>query len=155
MVGGLAVRPAVAGDRDQWRVLWNEYCAFYQVVLDERVTETLWFRIMDPGAPVNALVAVDEGGRLLGFCHYVLHLHTWSCDPVCYLEDLFTAADARGQGAGRALIDRLRALGVEAGWNRVYWHTGEDNHTARALYDKVTGGRDAFVRYMIPLARRG
>lgn len=142
-------------DRDAWHILWDEYCAFYRVTVPAAVTQTLWHRLLDPGSPVNGLVAVGPDGHLLGLCHYVLHPHTWSARLVCYLEDLFTAGPWRGRGVGRALISHLRDMGVAAGWGRLYWNTEHDNHQARALYDKVAGGADGYVRYLIPLAPRG
>lgn len=149
MTGELSVRPIVAADRAAWQALWNAYCGFYKVEVPERVTETLWCRILDPVVPVKGLVATDAEGRLLGLCHYVLHPHTWSAQLLCYLEDLFTVEAARGRGVGRALIGRLVAMGEESGWGRVYWHTEETNDRARLLYDKVTGGHDGYVRYTI------
>ncbi|KPF86994.1 hypothetical protein IP70_04790 [alpha proteobacterium AAP38] len=152
MDGGVTVRAIQADDRVQWRGLWDAYCTFYRADVPADVTNALWARILDPSSTVNGLVAVDDAsGQLLGLCHYVLHPHTWSAKLVCYLEDLFTAEAARGKGVGRALITRLTAMGREAGWGRVYWNTEEDNARARHLYDKVTGGADGYVRYMIKL----
>lgn len=153
-MGPMSVRPVEFADRPVWNRLWNAYCAFYKVAVPERVTETLWGRIMDPSSPVNGLLAVAADGQIVGLCHYVLHPHTWSADLLCYLEDLYTDEAARGRGAGRALITHLEAMGRTAGWNRVYWHTEGTNSTARLLYDRVTGGADGFVRYTIPLAKR-
>lgn len=149
MTAVAGVRPIVATDRMEWRTLWDAYCRFYKVEVPERVTDTLWCRILDPASAVNGLVAADAEGRLLGLCHYVLHPHTWSAQLLCYLEDLFTAEAARGQGVGRALINHLVETGRHAGWGRVYWHTEETNAQARILYDKVTGGHDGFVRYTV------
>lgn len=151
MADSVTIRAIAATDATEWRRLWDAYCAFYKTEVPERVTQTLWCRILDPAAPVKGLVAADADGRLLGLCHYVLHPHTWSTQLVCYLEDLFTAEAARGQGVGRALIARLTEMGREAGWGRVYWHTESTNTRARILYDKVTGGADGYVRYMIKL----
>jgi GNAT superfamily N-acetyltransferase len=71
----------------------------------------------------------------------------WSLRPVCYLEDLFVATAARGEGAGRALIETLVTLGKE-GWRRVYWHTHDNNERARTLYDQLANQTD-YVRYDI------
>jgi RimJ/RimL family protein N-acetyltransferase len=53
-------------------------------------------------------------------------------------------------GAGRALIEGIVALGRRHGWRRVYWHTHEDNHRARTLYDRLAPRTD-YVRYDIDL----
>jgi GNAT superfamily N-acetyltransferase len=117
------------------------------------VTDTLWRRILDPQAPVYALVAdsgMAGGGepRLTGMANYVLHPYTWGTELVCYLEDLFVAEDARERGTGRALIEALVAMAKENDWRRVYWHTHEENEVARSLYEKITP-RDPFVRYVV------
>ncbi|TWB23919.1 acetyltransferase (GNAT) family protein [Nitrospirillum bahiense] len=148
---GIKIEPIGPDDEAAWRPLWDQYCAFYQADVDIAVTSTLWARLMDPDFAIKALVARGAEGRILGFCHYVLHPNTWGTSPVCYLEDLFTDPASRGQGVGRALIDQLVALGRARGWGRVYWHTQETNATARRLYDSVAGGADGFVRYVIRL----
>jgi GNAT superfamily N-acetyltransferase len=51
-----------------------------------------------------------------------------------YLQDLYTAASARGRGVGRALIDAVAERARAAGTTRLYWQTHESNHAARRLY---------------------
>jgi len=68
----------------------------------------------------------------------------------CYLEDLFVTAEARGKGVGRALIEDLKSLAKSKGWNRLYWHTDENNATARKLYDSFAPS-DGHIRYRIRL----
>jgi GNAT superfamily N-acetyltransferase len=134
------VRPAGEDDFDGWRPLWDGYNAFYgregPTALPEAVTRTTWARLLDPAEPMHALVAEAEG-RLVGLAHSVDHRSTNRVEPVRYLQDLYTAADVRGRGVGRALIERLYADAREAGIRRVYWHTHEGNATARRLYDGV------------------
>ena len=85
---------------------------------------------------MHGLVA-ESGGELLGLTHYLYHRSTTLIEPVCYLQDLFTAEAARGKGVGRALIERVYREAKAAGCSRVYWQTHETNATARTLYDKV------------------
>ena len=63
-----------------------------------------WARFFDGYEPVHGLVA-ESGGALLGLTHYLFHRSTTLIEPVCYLQDLFTAEAARGKGVGRALIE--------------------------------------------------
>jgi GNAT superfamily N-acetyltransferase len=65
----------------------------------------------------------EKRAEAVQFAHYILHPHTWSLQPVCYLEDLFVAPEARRLGRGRHLIERLVTMGRDHGWRRVYWHT--------------------------------
>lgn len=142
------VRAVEPGDSAAWREMWRGYNTFYGVTLPENVSETTWKRILDPASMVNALLATDAAGNALGFANYVLHPYTWGEGQICYLEDLFVRPEARGQGAGRALIEALIQLSQERGWDRLYWVTHEDNTTARKLYDSF-GKADDYVRYVL------
>ncbi len=147
------VRAATSADEASWRKLWKSYCVFYAVSIPDEVTDALWVRIMDRSASTHALVAetfpINRGRpEAIGFAHYILHPYTWGTELICYLEDLFIAEHARGNGAGRALIQALTGMAKENGWPRVYWHTHELNEPARALYEKITP-RDPFVRYVV------
>jgi GNAT superfamily N-acetyltransferase len=143
---GPAIRPTAAGDKDSWFRLWQGYLEFYEATLDPRISDATWRRLLDPNEPIHGLVACDATGVVVGFVNYVLHANTWTDRPVCYLEDLFVDSSARGQGAGRALIEALVDLAKTQGWYRIYWQTKASNATARALYDKVTPVTD-WVRY--------
>jgi len=140
MHGNLIIRPVARHDYEQWLPLWGGYNAFYgrsgPTALDPEITRTTWQRFFDAYEPVHALVA-ESDGRLLGLVHYLFHRSTIAIQPNCYLQDLFTTADARGKGVGRALIDGVSEQARLAGSPRVYWLTHETNHTARQLYDKV------------------
>ena len=65
---------------------------------------------------------------------------------MCYLQDLFTAPDARGRGVARALIEAVYAAADAAGTPAVYWLTAEDNYAGRMLYDRVAV-KTPFIRY--------
>lgn len=134
------IRPVEPGDFDAWLPLWDGYNEFYDragpTALPRSVTQVTWERFFDPAEPVHALVA-ERGGRLLGLTHYLFHRSTTAVALTCYLQDLFTTREARGQGVGRALIEGVYARASEAGSPRVYWMTHETNTTAMQLYDKV------------------
>src|SRR4051812_25263103 len=84
--------------------------------------------------------------RLVGIVHYLFHRSTWTTGDYCYLQDLFTATDARRLGAGRALIEAVYERAEAAGASRGYWLTHESNAAARALYDTVAD-RPGFIQY--------
>lgn len=136
----LTIRALERADQAQWRPLWDGYNAFYgrcgASALPEAITATTWERFFNPLEPVYALVAVS-GSRVVGLTHYLFHRSTTKVEPVCYLQDLFTHSELRGQGIGRALIEGVYARAREAGAKRVYWQTQVTNSAGRALYDKV------------------
>jgi GNAT superfamily N-acetyltransferase len=145
----LTVRPIARSDHAQWLPLWDGYNAFYgrqgATALDAAVIATTWERLFDAYEPVHALVA-EQDGRLLGLVHYLFHRSTITIGPSCYLQDLFTTAQARGRGVGRALIEAVYDAARQAGSPRVYWQTHETNTTAMRLYDQVAE-HSGFVVY--------
>jgi len=146
----ITVRPVTTEAQAQWRDLWEGYLDFYGTALTEEQTALTWARFLDPVEPMGCLLAHDEAGRVLGFASYILHRSTWARQHYCYLEDLFVAQDARGKGAGRALIEAVAAQAREAGAGRLYWETRQDNAQGRALYDRLAVLTD-FVQYRMPL----
>jgi GNAT superfamily N-acetyltransferase len=139
------IRPVASGDFVQWDRLWEGYNSFYERTLAPEITQRTWSRFFDAYEPVHALVA-ERDGQLLGLVHYIFHRNTTMIGPVCYLQDLFTAEAARGQGIGRALIESVYERAKEAGSTRVYWQTHETNVTAMKLYDHLAE-RSGFVVY--------
>jgi GNAT superfamily N-acetyltransferase len=148
-VSGLIVRPAARADYDRWLPLWDGYNAFYgrsgATALAPEITASTWERFFDPYEPMFALVA-EQDGVLLGLTHYLLHRSTTSLLPSLYLQDLFTTADARGKGVGRALIEAVYRAAQERALPRVYWQTHETNETAMLLYDRIAE-KSGFVVY--------
>ena len=146
----MIVRPLRTEDREQWQPLWDGYNLFYERPnLPADITEVTWDRFFDPGEPVFAAVA-EVDGKVVGLVHYLYHRSTTMIEDVCYLQDLFTAPEARGHGVGRALIDFVYGEAAKAGSRRVYWNTHEDN-PARKLYDRV-GTLSGFRRYIREVA---
>ncbi|MBK6466897.1 MAG: GNAT family N-acetyltransferase [Rhodobacter sp.] len=145
----LTIRDAAPGDEAAFLALWQEFCDGYDLTLPEGVTAFTWARLMDPACPLCARLAVLDGVPV-GFALHQHHPSSWVMGDDGYLEDLFVAPEARGQGAGRALIEDLVALGRARGWRRLYWLTEITNTTARRLYDRFCGD-DGHIRYRMPL----
>jgi GNAT superfamily N-acetyltransferase len=145
----VAVRAVLREDFPRWQPLWDGYNTFYGRVGDTAfasdITQMTWARFFDAYEPMHALVA-EVAGRIVGFAHFLYHRSTIQIPPTCYLADLFTADDVRGQGVGRALISAVYAHAKFAGAPRVYWQTHETNALAMRLYDQVAE-RSGFVVY--------
>ncbi len=142
----VSVRPLKAYDHDAWRRLWTDYLTFYETTVPETAYRTTWQRLFSEGEfEPRGLLALSDG-RPIGLVHFVFHRSCWSVEGNCYLQDLFTVPEARGKGAGEALIDAVRKAAAERGVTNVYWMTHETNGTARRLYDRVAR-RTGFIEY--------
>lgn len=140
------IRQLEPSDRQEWDRLWRGYLEFYGTAIPDHVTALTWSRLLDPEAPILGFCAAAPDRKLLGIVHYLFHPVTWAAGPRCYLEDLFTSPDARGQGVARALIDAVYTAADERGADQVYWLTQEFNATARKLYDQVATATP-FIKY--------
>jgi GNAT superfamily N-acetyltransferase len=142
----LTIRPVATGDKPAWKPLWHAYLAFYETALPNAVHDVTFERLISPDHPAqNGLLAVQDG-RVAGLVHFIYHPHNWRIEPVCYLQDLYVAPDARNSGAGRALIEAVYAQADRDGCPSVYWTTQHFNTTARQLYDRI-GTLTPFIKY--------
>ena len=140
MQPSINVRALQETDFEAWLPLWNGYNAFYgregATALDPEITKTTWRRFFDPTEPVFALIAESEN-KVVGLTHFLHHRSTTRIELTAYLQDLFTAPEARGKGVGRALIQAVYVAAAKSGIKRVYWQTHHTNSAGRILYDQV------------------
>ncbi|WP_406861343.1 GNAT family N-acetyltransferase [Streptomyces sp. HUAS MG47] len=134
-------------DRVAWEVLARGYKAFYRTEVPAEGYEATWHGIRHD--PELQGIGAWSDGKLVGIAHYLFHRTFW-LDDSCYLQDLFVAESARGQGVARMLIETVAEAARERGAARLYWTTQEGNATARALYDKVASF-NGFLRYDYPV----
>ena len=139
----LTIAPLTPADRAAWERLFRGYIAFYERDEPQAMYDLAWAAFM-AGDRLHALGA-RQGDALVGITHFFVHPSTSGPD-VCYLQDLFTDAAARGQGVGKALIEAVATQAKAAGAARYYWQTHETNLTAQRLYDQVAE-RSGFIVY--------
>jgi GNAT superfamily N-acetyltransferase len=109
--------------RRRRRGLFRAYIDFYERSERQSMYDRAWEEFTRDER-LHAHVAKLDG-QLVGIVPFLEHPSTSSAD-VCYLQDLFTAPVARGQGVGRA---------------------------ARSLYDTITDD-STFTVYRVPLQPR-
>jgi GNAT superfamily N-acetyltransferase len=100
------------------------------------------------------IIGARIDGRLVGFAVFFDLPDTMSGKRVGQLDDLFVDHDARGLGAGRALIDGLTAEARKRGWNQLRWVVPEKPAGARQLAETF-GERASVAAYVVPLDKSG
>src|SRR4029079_9630009 len=141
------VKPLSARDRTGWEALARGYKAFYETPTTDAEYATAWERLLAQDG-VHGL-ARHAHARLVGIAHSLFHTSVWT-RTTCYLQDLFTAPDARGRGVARSLVDAVAIAAPARGATRYYWLTQAHNTVARRLYDRVAK-HAGFIRYDYPL----
>jgi len=79
----------------------------------------------------------EDGGRPVGFALWFYNYSTFRGRAGIYLEDLFVKPEARGGGAGKALLRRLAQRCVEADLGRLEWAVLNWNEPSIAFYDSL------------------
>ena len=112
--------------------------AIYEKALDEVVaTEaTVEQSLFDEGARAFAFIC-EDAGEPIGFAVCFYSYSTWLARNGLYLEDLYVTPEARGRGAGKALLQYLARLAVEEGCGRFEWSVLDWNTPAIDFYESV------------------
>lgn len=139
------VRPLRAADEPRWRELFRGYRDFYRLPESEEVVSRVWGWLMDPTHESEALVAETESG-IVAIGHYRRFARPSTGTVGLWLDDLFTAPEARGRGAARAIIAQLAEIANVEELSVVRWITAQDNAQAQALYDQIAS-RTSWVTY--------
>ncbi|MEX5262198.1 N-acetyltransferase family protein [Kocuria sp. CPCC 205263] len=132
----VSVRLLDPSDQHRWRELFRGYRDFYRLEESEAVVSRVWGWLTDPDHECQALVAESVDG-VVAIGHYRYFSRPSTGTVGIWLDDLFTAPEARGQGAARELIHRLTEIAAADGRSVVRWITADDNHPAQRLYDQV------------------
>lgn len=89
----------------------------------------------------------EVDGEPVGFAVWFYNYSTFWGRHGIYLEDLFVRPEARGKGAGKALLARLARRCVEEGLPRLDWAVLDWNTPSIAFYDTL--GADTLDDWII------
>lgn len=76
----------------------------------------------------------EHQGRPIGYAVYFFNYSTWLGKHGLYLEDLYVSPEARGLGAGKALLRHLAQLAVARDCGRFEWSVLDWNTPAIDFY---------------------
>lgn len=81
----------------------------------------------------EVIFAMKEG-KEIGFALFFHNFSTFLGRAGIYLEDLYVMPNYRGQGAGKALLEKLASIAVERGCGRLEWWCLDWNTPSIAFY---------------------
>jgi len=146
----LKVRQATVADLNLIVPLFDAYRQFYRQPSDPERARHFLLERLEQDQSVILLAFAD--GAAIGFTQLYPSFSSGAMAPIFILNDLFVAPEARGRGAGSALLEAAAAYGRRSGALRLVLSTEITNTTAQSLYEKTGWKRDTvFCVYQLPL----
>lgn len=97
-------------------------------------TEALLHEALFSTPPAAEALIAERDGEAIGMALFFHNFSTWTGWRGLYLEDLYVTPEARGTGAGTALLKRLARIAKERGCQRFEWSVLTWNTPAIAFY---------------------
>lgn len=131
----LHIRPATADDAELILRFITEL-AIYEKAEHEVKTDAAGIRdsLFAEGSTAYGLICEHEG-QPIGYAVYFFNYSTWLGKHGLYLEDLYISPEARGLGAGKAMLRHLAQLAVARGCGRFEWSVLDWNKPAIDFYE--------------------
>ncbi len=96
-------------------------------------TEAMLHKALFETRVAESLIA-ELDGKPVGFALFFHNFSTWTGKPGIYLEDLYVTPDARGSGAGKALLRHIAGLALDRDCTRFEWSVLDWNTPAIDFY---------------------
>jgi GNAT superfamily N-acetyltransferase len=131
---GTVTRSATAADVAQILTFIRALAAFEREPDAVVATEEGLLRDGFGPNPYYSCLIAEHDGQPAGFALFFYNYSTWMGQPGIYLEDLFVLPEFRGRGIGKALLQRVAAVALEKGCQRLQWEVLDWNTPAIDFY---------------------
>ncbi len=136
-MSGALVRPAAPGDAALIHRFIGELAEYeklaHQAVATVKDIETALFG----PAPRAYCDIAEQDGQPVGFALWFYNFSTFQGRAGLYLEDLYVRPEARGRGAGKALLAHLAKRCMAENLGRLDWAVLDWNAPSIAFYDSL------------------
>ena len=146
----LSVRQAISTDSATILSFVRELADYEKAIHEVEATEeSVRASIFGAGSVTQALIC-EHDGRPVGMAVWFFSYSTWQARNGLYLEDLYVTPEARGLGAGKALLRRLARIALESGCGRFEWSVLDWNEPAIRVYEAVGAEpQTEWIRYRL------
>jgi len=137
MTDTILIRAAEPGDIDTILQFIRDLADYEKLAHAVNTDRDTLARYLFGARPMAEVLIAERQGDAIGFALFFHNFSTFEGRPGLYLEDLFVRPDARGSGAGKALLVRLAQLAVERDCARLEWSVLDWNEPAIAVYRAI------------------
>lgn len=130
----LSIRPAREPDLDLIIGFIRALAAYERLAAEVRLDRDVLATHLFGTAPKAEVLIAERESTPVGFALFFHNFSTFEGRPGIYLEDLFVTPEARGSGAGKALLAALATLALERGCARLEWSVLDWNTPAIDFY---------------------
>lgn len=135
----LTIRPAVLGDVPTIVRFIADLAAYEKLSHEAKATEADLERDLFGPTPKVFCEMAEQGGKPIGFALWFYTYSTFQGRHGIWLEDLFVVPEARGAGAGKALLVELARRCVTEELGRFEWWVLDWNAPSIAFYRSQGG----------------
>ncbi|GAB5447278.1 GNAT family N-acetyltransferase [Gymnodinialimonas sp.] len=144
----VTVRVLAEGEEDAFLTLYRDCLDHYDVGPSRPEVEAEILADLLAPRGMSALIAWN-GARPLGFATWA-RVYPAGNGVAVYLKELYVAAEARGFGAGKALMRALANIAIDTGAVRLEW--GSFQPEALKFYDALGAPRMEKAHFSVPAA---
>ena len=137
MTETILIRAAEPGDIDIILQFIRDLADYEKLAHAVNTDRDTLARYLFGARPMAEVLIAERQGDAIGFALFFHNFSTFEGRPGLYLEDLFVRPEARGSGAGKALLVRLAQLAIERDCARLEWSVLDWNEPAIAIYRAI------------------
>lgn len=130
----VTIRPAAPADVPVMLRFVRELAAFEKQPDAVETTEPMLHEALFGATPAAEALIAERDGAAIGFAVFFHSFSTWTGRRGIWLDDLYVTPEARGSGAGAALLQALAGVAVDRGCARFEWWVLDWNTPAINFY---------------------
>ncbi|MEH3045735.1 GNAT family N-acetyltransferase [Sphingomonas adhaesiva] len=130
----VTIRPAAAADVPVMLGFVRDLATFEKAPDAVKATDAMLYDALFGADPAAEALIAERDGQAIGFAVFYKTFSTWTGKRGIWLDDLYVTPEARGSGAGAALLQALAGIAVDRGYARFEWWVLDWNTPAIDFY---------------------
>jgi len=137
---------ATMNELEEVAMLFDEYRQFYGIESDQSSTKA--FLQLRMALKESIIFIAVENDKAVGFTQLYPTFSSIALQRAYILNDIYVKEDARGQGVGTALMQKVFQYCEQQSARYVTLQTATDNINARKLYENLHMKQDQYCNYV-------